>query len=107
RPADRSFVSDHQNFAFAVFTLSNGVDTCFFVFENTCDAFEHKAPEAGDLDDRTIRTKIAFQHGHAAIRHDRRAGVMDHLAVDVVRLTVLLRDRPACDSETPAIDAAP
>src|SRR5581483_5287572 len=93
--ADRTLVADHQHLARGVVTLADCIDAALLVLEYAHGAFEHEALQAGYLDDRAIRAKVALQNGHTAVRHDRLSGRKDHLAIGRVGIAVFLCERSA------------
>src|SRR5437660_1016624 len=86
--ADRTFITNDQNLPRGIFAIADGIDAFFLILEHARVSFEHQLLEAGDLDDGTIRAEIALQNRHAAVRHYRRSGSENDLAVRRIRLAI-------------------
>src|ERR1044072_2523967 len=84
---DWSLVADHQHLSRLVVALTDRLDTTLLVLKNARAALERQRLQSGAFYHRAIGTKIALQHGDAAIRHDRSAGGKDYLAIDIVRMS--------------------
>ena len=68
RAAFRAFVTDHDNVAFFVIALFNGIKSIFFAVKATRDASENQIFHASDFNQRAFRGEIALQANNTASR---------------------------------------
>src|SRR5437763_4060840 len=106
-PALRALVADHDDFAFAVGALLDGLESILLTVEAPGRAGEPEVGHSRDFHDRTFWRQIALQTDHTAGDGDRLVCRVHHVLVRIpFHALEVFGDRAARDSEAITVEEA-